>query len=51
MDETGLWRLFFATGLPEAYLAVQGARTERQREFELPARTAFQWEKTQLQQI
>ena len=23
MDQTGMWKLFFATGLPEAYLAVR----------------------------
>ena len=23
MDQTGLWKLFFATGLPEAYLAAR----------------------------
>ena len=29
MDQTGMWNLFFATGLPEAYLAAQA---ERQRQ-------------------
>ncbi len=24
MDQTGMWNLFFATGLPEAYLATRG---------------------------
>lgn len=24
MDETGLWKLFFATGLPEAWMAAHG---------------------------
>ena len=29
MDERGLWRLFFATGLPQAYLAIAGERKLR----------------------
>ena len=41
MDETGLWELFFATGLPEAYLAIRGERGEGEAPEELPARTAF----------
>jgi len=41
MNEDGLWTLFFATGLPEAYLALQGQRLEREQELEQPARTAF----------
>lgn len=40
MDEGRLWRLFFATGLPEAYLALRGER-EEQEALEPPARTAF----------
>ena len=28
MDEQGLWELFFATGLPEAYLALAGQSSE-----------------------
>lgn len=51
MDETGLWRLFFATGLPEAYLAVQGDRAERREEAGPPAKTAFQPRETRIQQI
>ena len=35
MDERGLWELFFATGLPEVYLALAG------RDREEPAETAF----------
>ncbi len=35
MDERGLWELFFATGLPEAYLAVSQCQREE------PAETAF----------
>ena len=31
MDEEGLWRLFFATGLPQAYLAAAGERELRER--------------------
>ena len=43
MDEEKLWALFFATGLPQAYLAILGVRRERTEEQALPqARTAFQ---------
>lgn len=39
MDPDGLWRLFFATGLPEAYLALrEGGRLPWAEE---PAKTAF----------
>ena len=31
VDEEGLWRLFFATGLPQAYLAAAGERELRER--------------------
>ena len=41
MEETGLWELFFATGLPEAYLAIRGERGEGEAPEELPAKTAF----------
>lgn len=41
MDEAGLWRLFFATGLPEAYLAAKGEARERQAAEYEPALTAF----------
>ena len=44
MDERGLWKLFFATGLPEAYLAIAGERSELRREresWEERAKTAF----------
>ena len=37
MDERGLWELFFATGLPEVYLAL----AEQNREE--PAETAFRF--------
>ena len=40
MEEYGLWRLFFLTGLPEAWLALRGLRQERQQREE-PALTAF----------
>lgn len=40
MDEDGLWRLFFATGLPQAYLAAAEARGGPRRQ-EVPARPAF----------
>lgn len=41
MDEVGLWRLFFLTGLPEAYLAVKGEEGARQAAEYEPALTAF----------
>ena len=41
MDERGLWNLFFATGLPQAYLAIAGLRREERQDWELPARTAL----------
>ena len=31
MDEEGLWRLFFLTGLPEVYLAFRGEQQEKQQ--------------------
>ena len=40
MEEYGLWKLFFLTGLPEAWLALRGLRLE-QDEPEEPALTAF----------
>ena len=33
MDQTGMWKLFFATGLPEAYLA---ARSQEADEVSVP---------------
>ena len=45
MDEDGLWKLFFATGLPEVYLTLAGLRAEREEE---PlARPAFGEERRQ----
>ena len=41
MDERGLWNLFFATGLPQVYLAIGGQRREDREERERPAKTAF----------
>ena len=41
MEESGLWRLFFATGLPQAYLALRGLEEEREQLAEQPAMTAF----------
>lgn len=40
MEEAGLWRLFFATGLPQAYLALRGLEEEREQP-DQPAMTAF----------
>lgn len=44
MDEDGLWRLFFATGLPQAYLAAAGARAGPRGQ-DVPARPAFRPER------
>lgn len=41
MDESGLWRLFFLTGLPEVYLAIRGGEQERANLDGQPALTAF----------
>lgn len=37
MEEYGLWKLFFLTGLPEAWLALRGLNAEQEE----PALTAF----------
>ena len=42
MNEQGLWELFFATGLPEAYLAASQCRWEECARWEEPSQTAFQ---------
>ena len=34
MDEQGLWALFYATGLPEVYLAIRQERADREEEAE-----------------
>ena len=41
MDRDGLWNLFFATGLPEVYLALRGAENEKNAPWAEPAMTAF----------
>ena len=41
MEETGLWRLFFRTGLPEAWLALRGLQEEERVQANQPAMTAF----------
>ncbi|MEM5780387.1 MAG: hypothetical protein AAGU02_04475 [Lawsonibacter sp.] len=51
MDERELWELFFATGLPEAYLAIGEARTELETQMEVPAKTAFRPEEAFVRQI
>lgn len=51
MDERGLWKLFFATGLPEAYLAISNMRSEPEVKMELPAKTAFRPEGAVVRQI
>ena len=40
MEDEGLWRLFFLTGLPEAWLALRGMREQPKQTYE-PAMTAF----------
>lgn len=41
MDQTGMWNLFFATGLPEAYLAL---RTEQRDEVpSVPPKPCVGW--------
>lgn len=51
MDERGLWKLFFATGLPEAYLAIRGERKKEDFVPDLPSKTAFSWARSKLRQI
>ena len=51
MDERGLWRLFFITGLPEAYLAIRGERDAKKALPDLPSKTAFSWARSKLRQI
>jgi len=51
MDEQGLWKLFWKTGLPEVYLALQGMRAETELQMKLPARTAFGEREEQTRQI
>lgn len=41
MEESGLWRLFFATGLPQVYLALRGLQEEQEHMAQEPAMTAF----------
>ena len=41
MREEGLWKLFFLTGLPEVYLALQAVRSDVAELQEKPAMTAF----------
>lgn len=49
MDGDGLWDLFFATGLPEVYLALRGEKNEEPAQRE-EAMTAFRPERGLLQQ-
>ena len=52
MKEEKLWALFFATGLPEAYLAIQGVREEEgEGQEKLPAKTAFRAQTPPVQNI
>ena len=45
MDEAGVWRLFCATGLPQAYLVLRWLEQEREQAEQEPAMTAFGWKK------
>ena len=51
MDEAGLWNLFFATGLPEAYLALRGQQMEERCRLNPPAIPAFRPLERELTQI
>ena len=51
MDERGLWKLFFATGLPEAYRAIRGERMTEDFVPDLPSKTAFGGVEHTLRQI
>ncbi len=51
MDERGLWKLFFTTGLPEAYLAIRGERKKEDFVPDLPSKTAFSGAQFKLRQI
>ena len=50
MDESGLWNLFFATGLPEAYLAIRQSREEKNWR-QMSAQQAFQTEGEKAREI
>lgn len=41
METEGLWQLFFATGLPEAYLAIRGQEDAALPVEQLSAKPAF----------
>ena len=49
MEESGLWRLFFLTGLPEVWLAIRGQEEEKRREeMAMTAFSAYQREEKQV---
>ena len=48
--ERELWNLFFATGLPQAYLAIRGRELEREQERQ-EAMTAFRRRRGDTRQI
>ena len=43
--EEGLWKLFFATGLPQVYLAIRGGMEKEPQAEEKRAMTAFSAQK------
>ena len=49
MDDGGLWRLFFQTGLPQAYLAIRGEQAVRAAAVQ--AQTAFAPEEAAPRQV
>ena len=49
MDDGGLWRLFFQTGLPQAYLAIRGEQVVRAAADQ--AQTAFAPEEAAPRQV
>ena len=51
MEEAGLWRLFFVTGLPEAYLALRGQEEEQAFRKQQMAMTAFFGKKEPKQEV
>ena len=52
MDDGGLWRLFFQTGLPQAYLAIRGEQAGRAgRAAADQAQTAFAPEEAAPRQV
>ena len=51
MDERGLWKLFYETGLPEVWLCIAGTRQASPQAGEEPARTAFRGEREPAREV